>query len=451
MLTHHQADLQRLFDARVPRYTSYPPANHFSATAGGENQAAWLASLSDDDAISLYVHIPFCRRLCWFCACRTQGTSNLRPVAAYVKDVLHEIGLVAARMTARPSLSRLHLGGGTPTILDASLAKTLLTGIFDAFDPGEDFEFSVEIDPTEASEAALRMLAEFGMNRASIGVQDFEPAVQSAIGREQSFAQTRRAVKILRKAGVRSLNVDLLYGLPHQTDETLARSLHKVLDLAPDRIALYGYAHVPWMSKRQSMIEAATLPQAQQRFELAEVARALLLQSGFTEVGIDHFARPGDGLALARDAGRLRRNFQGYTDDTAETLIGLGASAISRFAGGYCQNAAATSAYSRMVRADRLAGQRGFVLSSADRLAARMIEQLMCHFTLDTGGLEAEFPGARGDIASATRRLLDTWPDLCRYEAGRVVIARRGRPLIRVIAATLDRFVTPGMSHSLAV
>ncbi|XDA97110.1 oxygen-independent coproporphyrinogen III oxidase [Sulfitobacter sp. LCG007] len=451
MQSLHQPDRRRLFAVKVPRYTSYPPANHFSATAGAAHQEAWLRAIPEGEAISVYVHIPFCRRLCWFCACRTQGTASLRPVEAYVKDVIAEIGLLRSSLGGRRAIARLHLGGGTPTLLDAATITLLLQALFAAFEPAEGFEFSVEIDPTEAADEVLDALAAFDMNRASIGVQDFDPAVQRAIGREQSFGQTRRAVSVLRAAGVGSLNVDLLYGLPHQDRASLARSLIKVLHLQPDRIALYGYAHVPWMSKRQAMIDRDLLPDAQERYELAALARVHLVRDGYEEIGIDHFSRPGDGLAVARDAGRLRRNFQGYTDDPARTLIGIGASAISQFRQGYCQNAAATSAYSRRIREGRLAGQRGFELSAADRLSARLIEELMCRFSFDMARMSDEFPGAQAEIRLAGERLLEAWPDLCELSDGKLALRPEGHALVRVIAATLDAFTTPDQAHSMAV
>lgn len=278
----------------------------------------------------------------------------------------------------------------------------LLAGVFNSFDRAEGFEFSVEIDPTEAAPELLQTLADNGMNRASIGVQDFDPKVQDAIGRAQTYAQTFDCIRILRAAKVHSLNMDLLYGLPHQTSASLVDTLEQVLALQPDRLALYGYAHVPWMSKRQVMIDGTALPSAEMRFALTELAQKMLCLDGFTPIGIDHFARPGDSLALAARNGGLRRNFQGYTDDRAEVLIGLGASAISQFPQGYVQNQSATAAYSTAIGQGQLAGARGHVLSDADRLTARMIEQLMCGFAIDAEALAVEFPDQRATVAGCS-------------------------------------------------
>ncbi len=440
-----------LFDTNVPRYTSYPPANHFGAKDGAQHQGAWLAAIPEGAQVSLYVHIPFCKRLCWFCACRTQGTKSLRPVEAYVENLLEELRLVRGKLRRNVTLSRLHLGGGTPTILRASTMARLLDHIFDAFGTADDFEFSVEIDPTEASDELLQTLAEKGMNRASIGVQDFDPRVQEAIGRPQSFAQTAHVVSVLRASGVTSLNMDLLYGLPHQTRRGMIDTLQQVLSLQPDRLALYGYAHVPWMSKRQVMIDADTLPDGEERFALSLLAQEVLVADGFEVIGMDHFARPGDGLARAQKNGTLRRNFQGYTDDTTEVLIGLGASSISRFPQGFAQNAAATSAYVMHILNAELAAQRGYVMTLQDRVNARMIETLMCYFEIDSAALSREFPTGAQHIDAGVQKLLSRFGAHFQNRGGRITIKPAARPLVRIFASALDTFASSAQRHSSAI
>ncbi len=440
-----------LFDAKVPRYTSYPPANHFAADAGALHQRDWLQAVQPGAEVSLYIHIPFCKRLCWFCACRTQGTKTLRPVDLYVNVLLQEMAQVARLLPPDVRIGRLHLGGGTPTILSPKTMTRLLTGVFDSFRRAEGFEFSVEIDPTEAAPDLLQTLADHGMNRASIGVQDFDPKVQDAIGRAQSFAQTFDCIQILRAAKVHSLNMDLLYGLPHQTRASLVDTLEQVLALQPDRLALYGYAHVPWMSKRQVMIDGTALPSAEARFELTDMAQRMLRLDGFLPIGIDHFARPGDSLAVAAHSGGLRRNFQGYTDDQAKVLIGLGASAISQFPQGYVQNHAATAAYTSAIDQGRLAGARGHVLSDADRLTARMIEQLMCSFAIDTEALAAEFPDQGAIVAGAVAALVTAYPDACISDGTGLRIAEGFAPLVRVMAGHLDYYRAGQTAHSSAI
>ncbi|MGB7261237.1 MAG: oxygen-independent coproporphyrinogen III oxidase [Albidovulum sp.] len=451
MNRYPQLNRHGLFDAKVPRYTSYPPANHFLPNAGHLHQRQWLSEIPEGAAVSLYLHVPFCRRLCWFCACRTQGTQSQKPVEEYVRTLISEIGLVRSYLPENVTISRLHIGGGTPTIMTPTTMSGLLDRLFEAFGPVGSAEFSVELDPTDTTEEMLRTLARYGMNRASVGVQDFAPRVQQAIGRLQSYEQTRTVVEILRQCNVTSLNMDLLYGLPFQTEASLSSSLDQVLTLNPDRIALYGYAHVPWMSKRQVMIDTTMLPSSVARYELSELARHTLLMAGFEAVGIDHFARPGDSLAVAAKTGDLRRNFQGYTDDTSDILIGLGASAISKFPQGYSQNISATSAYTNAIRQSSLAGKRGYPLTPKDKLCARLIEELMCTFQLDEVALQCEFPENRMDISQSILRLIGAYPDLFDRERGIVRLKASAVPLARIIAHSIDQFVSAKQAHSAAI
>ncbi|NIZ11592.1 radical SAM protein, partial [Pseudooceanicola sp. HF7] len=324
MVKKTQLERLGLFDAKVPRYTSYPTAPHFTGSVSPSQHAAWMEAIGETAKISLYVHVPFCRKLCWFCACRTQGTQSDAPVAAYLETLLDELKLLRAHLPRGVRLSRLHWGGGTPTLLGAGMMETLAGAIEEVVPMAEGAEFSVEIDPNEIDAARLAVLARAGMNRASVGVQDFDPEIQRSIGREQSFELTRDMVLAIREHGVHSLNTDILFGLPYQTPARITESVQKLLSLSPDRVALYGYAHVPWMARRQSMLPSDELPTPAERLALFETARELFRWDGYAEIGIDHFALKGDGLEVAQKAGRLRRNFQGYTDDPAEVLIGLG-------------------------------------------------------------------------------------------------------------------------------
>ena len=440
-----------LFDAKVPRYTSYPPANHFDLDAGAVHQGDWMARVPTDKPVSVYIHIPFCRRLCWFCACRTQGTRTMRPVEAYVDHLVRELGHARSILPPGLRMGRLHLGGGTPTILPTDLMSKLLDAVSTTFARTEDFEFSVEIDPTDAAPDLLQLLIFRGMNRASIGVQDFAPEVQTAIGRRQSIAQTRAVVDILRAADLPSLNVDLLYGLPHQTTDSFARTLDHVAALSPDRLAIYGYAHVPWMSKRQVLVRDADLPDALARFALAGQAQARMIAEGYRAVGIDHFARPHDSLARAAEAGRLRRNFQGYTDDESGTLLGFGASAISAYGQGFVQNAVATSAWQERVARDGLTGQKGYVLRPQDRIVSQIITDLMCHFTFDAPALTARYPQQASVIATTGAMLRSQFSELFVFDGDRLSIRREARPLVRIIAQRVDGFVGVSGSYSAAI
>ncbi len=377
-----------LLTARVPRYTSYPPADRFNAEVTGAAKARWIETLAPGDAISLYVHVPFCRRLCWFCACRTQGTSSDAPLDRYLDHLEIEIDMTRRLMPEGVRFSALHLGGGTPTLLSPDRMARLTGMVRDAFDL-TGAEVSVEIDPCECDDARLDALVELGLTRASIGVQDFDPLVQAAIGRTQSAEQTREAVEGLRARGIDSVNFDLLYGLPHQSAQRLSRTLETVLEMSPDRIALYGYAHVPWAARRQKMIPEAALPSPEDRLVLADLARACLTGAGYVPVGIDHFAKPEDSLALAAENGTMRRNFQGYTTDAAQTLLALGPSAISQFPQGFVQNAPATEAWQKQITAGRIPASRGIALTEEDRAIATIIERLMCDAVVDLGTLPA--------------------------------------------------------------
>lgn len=440
-----------LFDSKVPRYTSYPTAPHFKPTVGRDHFADWIRAIPEGAEISLYVHVPFCRRLCWFCACRTQGTQSDAPVAAYLETLKTEIAMLARHLPAGVHLSRLHWGGGTPTLLSPGM-MTELAGAIRAVAPfTETTEFSVEIDPNEIDGARLDALAAAGMNRASIGVQDFDEEIQKSIGRMQGYDITRWAVEEIRARGVQSLNADILYGLPHQTRARITESVQKLLALNPDRVALYGYAHVPWMAKRQQLIPSDALPTPQERLALFDTARRLFLWDGYDEIGIDHFATRADGLSVAQRAGRLRRNFQGYTDDTAEVLIGLGASSISRFPQGYAQNAPATGAHTAAIRDGRFSTTRGHVFSEEDRLRSRLIEALMCDFRIDATEITRDFgiaPAALDQMLAAVARHFEGHLEL--DERG-LSIPVEARPLTRMIARQFDAYEMNAEGHSSAI
>ncbi|MCE6950527.1 oxygen-independent coproporphyrinogen III oxidase [Cereibacter sphaeroides] len=429
-----------LFDARVPRYTSYPTVPHFGSGVTDRLHGEWISAIPAGSSISLYLHVPFCRRLCWFCASRTQGTSSDAPVRAYAAALKSEIALLQARLAPGIRLSRLHWGGGTPTLLPPHLIVELVSAIRDAIPAAPDTEFSVEVDPNEIDAARLDALVECGMNRVSIGVQDFDPAIQKIIGREQGYDVTLRLVEMLRDRGVAGLTADILFGLPNQTQLGIASTVQKLLALAPDRVALYGYAHVPWMSRRQLMISSDTLPRPEERLELFQTARELFLWDGYTEVGIDHFARPGDALARLPAEGRLRRSFNGYTDDPAEVLVGLGASAISRFPQGFTQNAASTSDHMRAIRAGHFSTTRGHILSDEDRLRGRMIEQLMCEFRISRARILARFGIAPERLEAMFRAVALDFPEVVEITGHGLEIAPSGRALTRMIARRFDAY-----------
>ncbi len=439
-----------LFDARVPRYTSYPTAPVFSKEVDDTAQSVWIGALDPAVPVSVYVHIPFCERLCWFCACRTQGTSTLHPVLSYLNTVETELRKLAATLPKGIRMGRLHWGGGTPTILPPQMIHQLAQAIKAVIPPAEVFEFSVEIDPTMVDAAKIDALAAEGMNRASIGIQDFSPDVQAAIGRAQPFEDTAACVAMLRKAGINSLNADLVYGLPHQTLAKITDTVSKVLTLDPDRIALFGYAHVPHMAKRQKLIDEAVLPDDHARYALAESAAAQFNAAGFQTIGIDHFAKPDDSMAIAAGDGSLRRNFQGYTADTCPTLIGIGASSISRFAQGYVQNASATAAYIQRIEAGKLAGFRGHAMTEIDQLRSRAIEMLMCTFAIDLVELRETFGADEATLIPLHEAVAAKFAGYVTLSKDALTVTPQGRPLLRMIAQFYDAYADTGAVYSKA-
>lgn len=451
MNSHSQLAQLGLFDARVPRYTSYPTAPQFSDAIGPQHFGAWLAAIAPGSQISLYVHVPFCRRLCWFCACRTQGTSSDDPVLAYVESLKAELRLLGEILPDGVTLSRLHWGGGTPTLLPPDAMSDLAAAIYNIVPLGPNAEFSVEIDPNEIDGARLDALRSAGMTRASIGVQDFDPEIQAIIGREQSYEITRDAVEAIRARGITSLNADILFGLPNQTRQRMSDSVQKLLSLSPDRVALYGYAHVPWMARRQQMIPSDTLPQPEERLELFESAKNLFGWDGYVDVGIDHFARPDDGLAVAARTGALRRNFQGYTDDRANVLVGLGASSISRFPQGFAQMNATTSGWVKAVRAGQFATVRGHAFTGDDKLRARMIESLMCDFKVDTEALIKDFGISPLALDALFAPVVAKFGSFVRHSDQGLSITMQGRPLTRMIATYFDEYAMAKTGHSTAI
>lgn len=410
-----------------------------------------MNALDPNVPISLYVHVPFCRRLCWFCACRTQGTSTLSPVATYIETLKLELQLIKQQLPEGITIGHLHWGGGTPTLLDADMIAELYAAIADVAPFAPNYEFSVEIDPNEIDDARLDALALAGMNRASIGVQDFDPQIQETIGRIQSYAVTKAAVDGLRARGIKSLNADILYGLPGQTREKIADSVNKLLSLSPDRVALFGYAHVPWVARRQSMIPTDELPTPQERLELFNVARDLFAADQYVDIGIDHFARAGDGLELAARAGKLRRNFQGYTDDKYQTMIGVGASSIAKYAQGYAQNAPSTSDYQKRVRAGQLPITKGHTFTTDDHLRGRIIEALMCDFRVTYDVLHKQFSLSQTDFDAFATDVAAAFPKMLSISHAAIEICEHARPLTRMIAKHFDTYAMSQAQHSSAV
>ncbi|MCF4126527.1 oxygen-independent coproporphyrinogen III oxidase [Methylobacterium sp. SyP6R] len=438
--------IDRLGGARVPRYTSYPTAPHFTAEVGPEQVGDWLAGIGAGEAVSAYIHVPFCAELCLYCGCHTRVARRYAPVEAYVADLEREIDLVARRFAGRPVLRHLHWGGGTPTMLRGSDMRRLMARLRGAFTVAPDAEIAVEIDPRTLTPADVETLAAIGVTRASLGVQSLDPEVQRAIRRLQSVEETARAVAWLRFSGIEAVNVDLMIGLPHQSVENVLATVNHAVALEPDRVALFGYGHVPWMKPHQRALPEAALPGPRERHAQFEAAAARLVRAGYVRIGLDHFARADDPLALAMAGGALRRNFQGYTADAADTLVGFGASSISSLPGGLAQNIADIAAYGDAVRQGRLATARGLVPTPEDRLRRDVIERLMCDLAVDLDAICARH-GVVPETAFATE--LDTLAELVRLgvvrRAGnRIAVPEEMRSLVRSASAVFDARLAGG-------
>lgn len=445
-------DLIERYSAPVPRYTSYPTAPHFHAGITPQTYARWLGEVAEDATISLYLHIPYCDRLCWFCGCHTKHTLRYEPITSYLEALHAEIDWVADKLDGRGVVTAIHLGGGSPTMLTAVDMAKLKARLAARFTMDLDAEISIEIDPNDLGEDRFDAMASFGLTRASVGVQDFDPRVQKAINRLQSFEQTKHVIDSVRARGVHSVNVDVLYGLPYQTLDSVEATISQVLSLAPDRTALFGYAHVPWMKKHQQMIPDAALPDTRARFAQSQLAASLLDAGGLHAIGFDHFARESDSLAIADRAGTLRRNFQGYTDDRADLLIGLGASAIGQLPQGYVQNITPTGEYQKAVLAGGGATARGFSLGPDERLHGFAIEALLCRFALRRDELRP-YGGAGEALFETARAIAAADADgLTAADAQCFSVTGRGRPFVRAIAAKFDSYLAAGAArHSLAV
>lgn len=435
-------------DRRVPRYTSYPTAPHFTPAVGARQYGDWLSAVPAGDELSLYVHIPFCARLCWFCGCQTTVVNRYRPVASYVDLLIAEIDRVADRLGSRRRVVHVHWGGGTPTLLEPFDMRRLAGHLRARFDIAAEAEFAVEIDPRAMTRERAVALAEVGVTRASLGVQDFDPRVQRAINRVQPYGETERVVRWLRQSGIGGLNIDLLYGLPHQTAAGLEASVEKALTLRPDRVALFGYAHVPWMKKHQKLIDESALPGAVERVRQAAAAAGRLTALGYDAIGLDHFALPGDGLARAQRAGTLRRNFQGYTTDRAPVLLGFGASSIGSLPQGYVQNAADTPAWRRAIEEGGLAVVRGVAVSARDLLRRAAIERLMCDLEVDLGAVCRAHHATPDVFAGEVAALAPLVKCGIVVVEGDVVRVRpEARLLLRVVCAAFDRHPPRGAAR----
>lgn len=435
--------LVKKYDRPGPRYTSYPTALHFSPEA---DTAALLEDCrTTPGPLSAYIHLPFCESLCWFCACTTVITLDQGKADTYLDHLSREIDLMDPYLPEDRSLAQLHLGGGSPSFLTAPQIRRLGRVLADRFAPADDPEFSAEMDPRTLTEEKVEALRAMGITRASFGVQDVNHEVQTAIHRVQPDAMNRTVLAWVRGAGFRAVNIDLVYGLPRQTLATFANTLDAAIDYAPDRIALFSYAHVPWVAPAQKIVERANLPSPEEKLDLLELAVERLTGAGYVFIGMDHFAKENDPLATAAAEGRLHRNFQGYTTRGDLNLSAFGMSSISQSAGAYRQNHKDLRLYAEAIEASRIPLERGYSLTRDDRIRRAVIMELMCRFSLDLDRITETWSlNASEAFAESRERLVPMEADgLVEWEGNRMRVTPAGRFVIRNIAMVFDTHARP--------
>ncbi|TKC91729.1 oxygen-independent coproporphyrinogen III oxidase [Trinickia terrae] len=439
-------DLLAKYSANGPRYTSYPTALQFHDDF---DPADYFRAASDAGAsaseLSLYFHLPFCDTVCFYCGCNKVVTKNRARARPYLDRMKRELALQAARFDATRPVRQLHLGGGTPTFLsDRQLAELMAaTREHFALAPDEEAEYSIEVDPREADPQSIVHLRTLGFNRLSLGVQDFDPVVQAAINRIQPFEMTADVMRAARASGYKSISADLIYGLPHQTVDSFSRTLDKILELAPDRLSVFGYAHMPQLFKMQRQMDASAMPSPAERLAILRRVIERLTDAGYVYIGMDHFALPGDELARAQAQRTLHRNFQGYSTHADCDLIGIGASSIGKVGDVYAQNAKDLPGYAAAIDAGQLAIQRGVRLSADDRLRRDIITQLMCNLELRYDEFEIVY-GIRFAHAFAheLERLVEFEADgLIALDSKKLEVLPAGRMLVRNVAMVFDRYL----------
>ncbi|MEO1281457.1 MAG: oxygen-independent coproporphyrinogen III oxidase [Pseudomonadota bacterium] len=440
-------DLIAKYSTPVPRYTSYPTAPNFSKGVNGDIFSYWLNKLPEMAALSLYTHVPFCHELCWYCGCNTKATRKYTPVGDYVTNVLREIEKVAGAVPNSALVHHLHWGGGSPNILSARDIYRLSNALRRGFSFSKAAEFAIEVDPRWHTPCQTLAFLSAGVTRVSVGVQDFDERVQAAINRKQSFEQTKSVIDGFRNGGVQSINIDLVYGLPNQTRATVKKTIEKVIELQPDRIALFGYAHLPQRLPQQRLIKTNELPNSVERFAQAKRLAYRLTEVGYVRVGLDHFARVDDPMVVDG----ARRNFQGYTNDAADALIGLGASAISQLPQGFAQNATAAADYARRIQDSGLATVRGHEMNMDDHMRAFVIEKLMCDLEFSSRSIVQRFGDAAIPLVQAAKNVMDSDVDgLVNPTLDGFKVTDKGRPFVRWLAAWFDAYLdhTPAQFSS---
>lgn len=427
------------YAGNVPRYTSYPTAVQFSDAVGFNDYKQWLQAFPEEEPVSLYLHVPFCDELCNFCACNTQVVQKTELRIAYGNMLCEELGRLAKLLKTRRLVSFIHFGGGTPTTLPIEIMTKVMGTIKELFNVQQDADISIELDPRNVSPEYPPALYQLGFTRVSIGVQDLDPKVQKACGRIQSLELTAECIDAVRSQGVQSVNIDLIYGLPNQTASSVRNTIDSIITLKPDRLAVFGYAHVPWKHKRQTLLEGDVLPNSFERFEQRQVIDEILRAAGYHVIGLDHYALPHDMMSKAVQDGTLRRNFQGYTLDTAKALLGVGASSISILPQGILQNQISPSAYKKSMVEGGMPIVRGVPRTAEDLLCWEVIERLMCDLKVDLKQLLYKHGQKESFFDDALQKFKSFEEDgLVVVSDHTITVTEDGRPFLRNIAVVFD-------------
>jgi oxygen-independent coproporphyrinogen-3 oxidase len=430
---------RKYLSVRAPRYTSFPSALHFDEQVTAADYGARLRDIALYEPLSIYVHVPFCKQLCWYCGCNMRVENDYGRALRYVNAASRELRLIGESLGGAGRPFSVHFGGGTPNYLKVGEIAALLGAIEEGLGLTDSTRLAIELDPRLIGENDIARLAMLGFSRMSLGVQDFDPDVQAAINRLQSFDLVEGAVGEMRRVGVDDISFDLLYGLPRQTAASFAETIEKTIALSPDRVAVFGYAHVPALLSRQKLIDEAALPTADLRADLAALADEALVRAGYRRIGFDHYAKPANSLARADIEGRLRRNFQGFTDDIAATTIGVGASAISHVEGLYAQNAKSLRDYYDAIDSGRLATARGVELSPRERLIGSAIQDLLCRSKADISGALARLSPHEANAVCKRLDVLEA-DGVIEWRGDVIALADEARPLARIVAMALDPY-----------
>jgi len=454
--TNNNLDINNIlskYSYQVPRYTSYPTAPHFSDNITEKDNRKLISDIKPNSSISLYFHIPFCEKMCWYCGCATRITQRYSPVENYIHLLAREIRQVKSLLADNITVSHIHFGGGTPTILSPKDTDYLFKIIRENFTIQDDAEIAIEGDPRNITAEKTKSYKDNGVNRMSFGVQDFDIKVQEAINRVQPFEVVYDAIKNCRDSGIDAINIDLIYGLPFQNLKNFERGVNYALLLKPSRIALFGYAHVPWMKKHMKMIDESALPDTNLRLELFEKATEILLENNYKKIGLDHFVREDDSMYQSYINNKLHRNFQGYTTDSAKNLIGLGITSISQFEDGFMQNLTSIKKYEERLLNKELPTNRGIIISKNDKIQRDIIEKIMCNYEVNLNNVIKDWDISIDNIFQNTELLNDLIKDkVISMDNNIITINKDMYPLVRIVASIFDEYFTASEKrHSSAV